>query len=166
MALCDKQADGLVFHDRTGTLLEQVNLETFDTLTSSHGTAVLNRPGVALARDVPPTDGEGHMPAITEDQTGEANDGDGMADNGDVTAPAGPGVSDADDGDDVEDVGPPAHAPPPAPPALAAEEASTSGDADGPTPGEDATEDDHAGPNHAPDAAASPLPAHIKDAQG
>ena len=44
MASCDRQADGLAFHDRTGTLLEQVDPETFDTLTSSHGATALNRP--------------------------------------------------------------------------------------------------------------------------
>ena len=67
IASCDRQANGLAFHDCTGTLIKQVDPETFDTLTSSHGDAVLNRPGVALARDIPPSDGEGHMPAITED---------------------------------------------------------------------------------------------------
>ena len=53
MASCDRQADGLAFRDRTGTLLEQVDPGTFETLTSFHGATALNRPGVALARNVP-----------------------------------------------------------------------------------------------------------------
>ena len=44
MASCDRQVGGLAFHDRTGTLLKQVDPKTFDTLTSSHGTTALNRP--------------------------------------------------------------------------------------------------------------------------
>ena len=110
MVSYDRRADGLAFRDRTGTLLEQVDPETFDTLTSSHGTTVLNRPGVALARDVPLTNDEGHIPAITEDQTGKADAEDDVAD---VTTPAGLGAPGDDDGDDVEEVGPFTHDPPP-----------------------------------------------------
>ena len=113
MVSCNRQADGLAFHDRTGTLLEQVDPETFDTLTSSHGTTVLNRPGVALARDVLSTDGEGRMPAIVEDQTNEADAKDDVADDGDVTTPTGHSAPGTDNGDDVEEVRPLAYDPPP-----------------------------------------------------
>jgi hypothetical protein len=91
MALYDNQADGLALHDRTGTLMEQVSHEHFDTLASPHYPATLNRPGVALARDMPPTDGEGRLATIPE----EAAEDPSGADHG-AAAPV-----DDDDGDTV-----------------------------------------------------------------